>query len=62
MNLFCGPAADRVAAVQEHLQQADDAGVMEFDSLGAFPDHPRRQSCLPELPSLREPSGHPAAR
>jgi len=31
MNLFCGPAADRVADVQEHLQQADDAGVMEFD-------------------------------
>jgi len=32
MNLSCGPAADRVAAVQEHLQQADDPGVMEFDS------------------------------
>lgn len=32
MNLFGGPAADRVAAVQQHLQQADDAGVVDVDT------------------------------
>jgi len=32
VDLFGGPTTHRVAAVQEHLQQADDAGVMDFDA------------------------------
>ena len=32
VNLLGGPAADGSAAVQEHLQQADDPGVVDFDA------------------------------
>src|SRR6266581_8158153 len=32
VDLFGGPAANGIAAVQQHFQQADDAGVMDFDS------------------------------
>ena len=31
-DLFCGPAADGVAAVQKNLQQADDPRVVDFDA------------------------------
>ena len=32
MNLLGGPAAHRVAAVEEHLQEPDDPGIVDFDS------------------------------
>ena len=32
VNLFGGPAADGIAAMQQHLQQADDPGVVDFDA------------------------------
>ena len=32
VNLFGGPAADVVAAVEENLQQPDDPGLMDFDA------------------------------
>ena len=32
VDLLCGGTANRLAAMQENLQQADDAGVVDFDS------------------------------
>ena len=32
MDLLGGPAADMSAAVQQHFQQADDAGFVDFDA------------------------------
>ena len=32
VNLYCGPAAEVAAAVEENLQQPDDPGLMDFDA------------------------------
>ena len=32
LNLFGGPAADGIAAVEQHLQEADDPRLVDFDA------------------------------
>ena len=38
VDLLGGPAAERVAAVQENLQQTNEPSVVDFDSRGSGPN------------------------